>query len=247
VSNDPQSPPAGRAGYFCVPKALRDQVRNHFDGAAETASALAVLDALCEIANDKNSPRFVSDQPYIAGRAGCSVRTLGDRLNDLKAIGLIHVETPPLRGPSTYEIPALRDVPPFGNSRGTFGDNCGAFGNGRIRASLPTTKEHQKNNRTKTEEGDSASLLASAPVEKDSKASKPDLRPSLEHWLAYADTLNWPRGDAEAAFDHYEANGWRQSNGNVIRDWKAAARNCHRRARTSGNVQSRSTSNLPEL
>ena len=55
--------------------------------------------------------------------------------------------------------------------------------------------------------------------------------PTLEQWLAYAGERHWTKDDAEAAFDHYEANGWRQANGNTIRDWKAAARTCQRRSR----------------
>jgi hypothetical protein len=56
-------------------------------------------------------------------------------------------------------------------------------------------------------------------------------RPTLAQWLAYAGEKNWPPADAENAFDHYEANGWRQARGNLIRDWKAAARTCQRRSR----------------
>lgn len=53
--------------------------------------------------------------------------------------------------------------------------------------------------------------------------------PSRADWLNYADELQWSRGDASAAFDHYEACGWRQARGNPIRNWRAAARCCQRR------------------
>jgi len=51
-------------------------------------------------------------------------------------------------------------------------------------------------------------------------------RPTLDEWLAYADERNYPRDDAESAFDHYTANGWKQSKGNSIKCWKAALRTC---------------------
>lgn len=35
--------------------------------------------------------------------------------------------------------------------------------------------------------------------------------------------------DPQRFFDHYSANGWRQANGNTIRDWKAAVRTWERR------------------
>lgn len=54
-------------------------------------------------------------------------------------------------------------------------------------------------------------------------------RPTLASWLAYAQEISYPEHDAQRAFDHYEANGWRQKGGNPIRDWKAACRTCKSR------------------
>jgi hypothetical protein len=53
--------------------------------------------------------------------------------------------------------------------------------------------------------------------------------PTPEEWIAYANQINWPRDDAEAAYDHYLACGWRIGS-KPMRDWQAAARNCKRRS-----------------
>ena len=54
--------------------------------------------------------------------------------------------------------------------------------------------------------------------------------PSLDEWMFYADSIGWmPRDDAEAAYDHYLACGWRIGS-KPMRDWQAAARNCKRRS-----------------
>ena len=60
------------------------------------------------------------------------------------------------------------------------------------------------------------------------KVNNRDRAPSLDEIKAYCHekSINI---DAEAFFDHYQANGWRQSNGNKIKDWKAAVRNWSRR------------------
>jgi hypothetical protein len=53
--------------------------------------------------------------------------------------------------------------------------------------------------------------------------------PTQDEWQAYAATIDWPREDAEAAYDHYLACGWKVGN-KPMRDWQAAARNCKRRS-----------------
>ena len=53
-------------------------------------------------------------------------------------------------------------------------------------------------------------------------------RPTLADVQAYVNEKGL-RMDSASFVDHYEANGWRQANGNKIKDWKAACRNWARR------------------
>lgn len=56
-------------------------------------------------------------------------------------------------------------------------------------------------------------------------------KPTREEWLEYANTIKgWNAGDAEKAFDYYEANGWKVGGRTAVVDWKACARNCARRS-----------------
>ena len=56
-------------------------------------------------------------------------------------------------------------------------------------------------------------------------------RPSREEWIEYANSIKgWNAGDAEKAFDYYEANGWKVGGRTAVVDWKACARNCARRS-----------------
>jgi len=64
--------------------------------------------------------------------------------------------------------------------------------------------------------------------DRDTKRGKHAARPSLEEVKEYCEERGG-KVDAEQFLDHYTANGWRQSNGNLIRDWKAAVRTWERR------------------
>jgi hypothetical protein len=56
-------------------------------------------------------------------------------------------------------------------------------------------------------------------------------KPTRDEWLEYANSIKgWNAGDAEKAFDYYEANGWKVGGRTAVVDWKACARNCARRS-----------------
>jgi len=63
-------------------------------------------------------------------------------------------------------------------------------------------------------------------IPKDKKKREGRKLPALADWLDYAKEKDYPKEDAESAFDHYTANGWKQKGGNLIKDWKAALRTC---------------------
>lgn len=165
-----------RRGWFAVPKAARDRIREKFDGQETCATALAVFDALCEIANDKGACEFVVDQPWLAGRSGCSLRTLRSRLHELRDYGVIAMIVPPLRGPATFRIIGIESLPPFGNGSLTLGDNCRTFGKDACRASLPTTEEDPKNGH---EQQLKLEATAVSPRAKRAAAPPPD-----DEWIA---------------------------------------------------------------
>lgn len=52
--------------------------------------------------------------------------------------------------------------------------------------------------------------------------------PDRKTWLNHCKEIGLPQADADSAYDYYQANGWKQKGGNLIKDWKAAARTCLR-------------------
>lgn len=68
----------------------------------------------------------------------------------------------------------------------------------------------------------------SIPTDSEGKAKR-FTKPTLQEIEEYVKEMGW-NDDPGAIYDHYEANGWKQSGGNGIKDWKAAVRNWHRRS-----------------
>ena len=67
----------------------------------------------------------------------------------------------------------------------------------------------------------------------DIKRERAQVRPTLDQWSEYAKSIGWAGKDVQGAFDHYEANGWKVGGRAPVKDWQAAARNCHRRNQTN--------------
>jgi len=89
-------------------------------------------------------------------------------------------------------------------------------------ATLPTTYDLRPTTRDQGT-GSEENKAATAP------RNRVAARPSIGDVQDYIREAGLTQTDPEAFLDHYAANGWKQSNGNTITDWKAAARNWNRR------------------
>lgn len=95
---------AARGGWCWQEKAIRRRIREAFDSEKTVPSALAVYDALTEIASDCGAEIFQTTHAHIAVLSGWSVRTVADRCQELAEEGFIKVHTPAVRGPCTYTM-----------------------------------------------------------------------------------------------------------------------------------------------
>lgn len=79
-------------GWFPMFRNDLDEILNGFSNPSRRASALAVYQAVCRLANDSRAQFFEARINRIAGLAGVGYRTAIDRLHDLKALGVIRIE-----------------------------------------------------------------------------------------------------------------------------------------------------------
>lgn len=99
--------------------------------------------------------------------------------------------------------------------------------------------------RDKDQDRDKA--VGGGPPAPKSKSSRPH-HPSWDEWWERWRSVSGERGlppseyDARKAFAYYDANGWRQKNGNPVRRWKGALSTCflnaHPELRSSGRGES---------
>lgn len=110
-----------KKGFLWMHKSIADRIRTQSN---EPSSALLTYLALCEIASDNGAETFKVSQTEIAYKAGLSVRTISDRIHDLAELGLIEIDTPAVRQPTTFKL-----LDPIGNGCRTIGNGCRTFGN----------------------------------------------------------------------------------------------------------------------
>jgi len=121
--------------FLWCDKAIMRRIRERLE---DSASALCVYVALCEIASDEAMEEFTATQAHIAAKAGLGVRTVAKRLQDLDKLGVITMRTPELKAPSQFTLRSST-----GNRCRTIGSECGTIGN-RVRNQLPTVEEREE-------------------------------------------------------------------------------------------------------
>jgi|GEM_PF-5180066 len=156
--------------------------------------------------------------------SGASIRTVQNHVKVFAELNLIAVSTPQLRAPSTYTLLA------FGSDCTTSSNQCTTFGNARKFLALPTLEETQKNVLEETVKKAGRTL------------------PTLGEWITEANTRypDWPRQDAEGAWNHYEAVGWKRGKTPIVK-WKACISTCYRNWQSRGPAYSQRPAPVRQL
>lgn len=131
-----------RDGPFCwQSKAARRAIRQAFDATNNVTSALAVYDALTEIASDTGAETFTTTHAWIQRMSGVSVSTIKKHLSVFAELSLITVSTPALRAPSTYVLLSLANGCP------TLANDKPALANSSQSGPLATSEERSEENK----------------------------------------------------------------------------------------------------
>jgi hypothetical protein len=139
--------------YCWQNKEAKRLIRHQLDGDPLQKIALAVYDALTEIASNESSPTFMTSQPFIGSLAGgYEVRSLQRVLPILRELKLIYYITPTgkLRGPITYSLLTLASPSRF-NATACRNDTTG--GDSKIESQRRINKE-TKQRKTDTSDED---------------------------------------------------------------------------------------------
>ncbi len=201
-------------GPFCWQNKLaRRTIRDAFDATNNVATALAVYDALTEIASDAQAEAFKTTHAWIQRLSGVGVTTIKKHLSAFSDLGLVEIKTPALRAPSSYTLLGI------GNGWLAIADGCPALANTTQSAPLATSEERLKN---VFKEGRSPDPAGAVRVGR----SSPFNPPTPDEVTQYTAEIGYPM-DGAAWCDSYAQKGWMVGK-SKMKDWKAAARNWKR-------------------
>ncbi|PTX96567.1 hypothetical protein [Opitutus sp. ER46] len=205
-------------------KGARRIIRDAFDATNNVATALAVYDALTEIASDKQAESFETTHAWIQRLSGVGVSTIKRHLRVMADLGLVEINTPALRAPSTYRLLSIANHGPTIASSGL------ALANGTQIAPLATSEESEKNHmKNGGKEGAARPAPASVPFP---WSSRFDLPPELAEKLATA----FPNTNAaEATFCEIRGRKLMHRDSYPAADWPSVFHAEVDRAREKGN------------
>lgn len=191
--------------------------------------ALAVYAALTEIASDKQKETFQTTHSFLFERSGVSVSKIKLVLSFLRGIHLIVWETPMVRAPCTYTLLAYHE-PTIAQPELTLSGQP-------VECQVSYPQANDSHSKANDSQNTNSSRLATSEESEEESLKNPEKNghPSLLQWQAEARTRrpDWPDPDSEAAWSHYQANGWRTNQG-AVKDWKACIVTCYHRWKTNG-------------
>ena len=119
-------------GWYPVYRADIELIQQHFRADTRYQGVRVVFEALCDMANSRDSATFEAPINLVAHVAGVSYKTAQARLRDLEGCGLVKIEN--RRG--GLDAPRLYSL--LGNAGTAHGKDCRALGNAEI-SGLPTS------------------------------------------------------------------------------------------------------------
>lgn len=115
------------------------------------------------------------------------------------------------------------------------------WGNNSVNNTLNNNKNRIDKNRTDTKKLSNESKESADKPRTVASKCPAFVAPSLETLQSYFPTIGGTTQDAEAFFDHFEANGWKVSGKTPMKNWQAAARNWVRRKSEFSNTTAKTT------
>jgi hypothetical protein len=190
--------------YLWVSKQALRAIRDGLDSDASASTGILTYVALAEVASDMEGATFVTTHLWLAQKTALSSRTIRRRIHDLAGLGLIRVETPRLKAPSTYHLL-------------TIGHGVRTIGHSRNHASCPPSEG--TNEGTENDMNDIESFQAKPEKTRANKfqPKNPGKPESYEEVEAFADTVGIDEEVVGKFIKHNNRKKWRG-----IKNWPGA-------------------------